>query len=136
MAVLVATDFVLPGLAQDGGLDISATRYCPQQPQTVVPERSDGLALLCIHGVSFRTCLPISAPKSNLSSSMTSIDKESLLPMLEYLFELQIATQDRFCHIHEAWVLDSPNHGRAAVLNAKRLLDRPQGISTLSFVCI
>ena len=53
MSVLDATDFVLPGRADDGGLDISVTRYRPRNSPTSSTS-GDTYALLLIHGVSFR----------------------------------------------------------------------------------
>ncbi|KAI0730579.1 alpha/beta-hydrolase [Earliella scabrosa] len=108
MSVLDATDFVLPGRADDGGLDISVTRYRPRNSPTSSTS-GDTYALLFIHGVSFH--------------------KESFLPTIEYLFQIQSTVQESTCPILEAWVLDSPNHGRAGVLNATRLLSRPLGLS-------
>lgn len=64
-----------------------------------------------------------------------SADKESWLPTLECLFELQAkAPNDRFTII-EAWSVDSPNHGRAATTNEARLMNRPEGICEYLLPC-
>lgn len=132
MSVLDATDFVLPGRADDGGLDISVTRYRPRNSPTSSTS-GDTYALLFIHGVSFRAYFILFSVASHCLLThflLTASDKESFLPTIEYLFQIQSTVQESTCPILEAWVLDSPNHGHAGVLNATRLLSRPLGLST------
>ena len=57
-----------------------------------------------------------------------STDKESWLPTLECLFEMQAKASNTRFTIIEAWSVDSPNHGRAAIMNEARLMNRPEGV--------
>ena len=65
---------------------------------------------------------------TKLTLPRSSTDKESWLPALECLFELQSKAPDSRFTIIEAWSVDSPNHGRAAILNEAQLMNLPQGI--------
>ncbi|PIL24611.1 hypothetical protein GSI_12495 [Ganoderma sinense ZZ0214-1] len=108
MSDIEASEFTLPGIVADGGLKIAVTRYRHRQLPNV-PPGGTRVSLLCVHAVSYY--------------------KESWLPALECLFELQSkAPDDRFTTI-EAWSVDSPNHGRAAIANEAQLMNLPQGIS-------
>ena len=50
------------------------------------------------------------------------------MPALEHLFELQSETPNSSFTVIEAWSVDSPNHGRAAIANEAQLIARPEGI--------
>ncbi|KAM5530942.1 hypothetical protein V8D89_015387 [Ganoderma adspersum] len=109
MADIEATEFTLPALVNDGGLDVVVTRYRPHQLSGDIQLGGTCISLVCVHAVSYY--------------------KESWLPTLEHLFELQsMAPNSRFTVI-EAWSVDSPNHGRSAIANEARLMTRPEGIS-------
>ncbi|KAJ7320733.1 alpha/beta-hydrolase [Mycena albidolilacea] len=54
--------------------------------------------------------------------------KETWMPVIEYLYQLQSSASCSVI-IDEAWSMDSPNHGEAAAINEKALLERPQGIT-------
>lgn len=55
--------------------------------------------------------------------------QRSVVPTLEYLFNLQNEDDSRTFTIIQAWVADIPSHGRAAVLNEDLLSQFPGGIS-------
>ncbi len=65
-----------------------------------------------------------------LSSPLCASDKETWLPTVERLFELQSQAINSNFVIAEAWVLDGANHGRAAILNETKLLSKPESIGT------
>ncbi|EIN09722.1 alpha/beta-hydrolase [Punctularia strigosozonata HHB-11173 SS5] len=106
--MLEATDFTLPGHEADGGLTVALMRYRPATNLNshAVKER---LSLIFAHGVSNH--------------------KESWKPTIEQIFRLQAAAPDGVFRVLEAWCIDSPNHGRAAVINEQRLQTRPPGMS-------
>ncbi|OBZ79895.1 hypothetical protein A0H81_00120 [Grifola frondosa] len=111
MTVLHAEEFTLRGDACDGGLALSFKRYTPP---LIKRNHHNSIALLLAHCVSTH--------------------KETWEPTLSHLFDLQLAAQrddfnDSSVWISEAWVVDAPNHGQAAVLNATALLAMPEGIS-------
>ncbi|KAH9847864.1 alpha/beta-hydrolase [Lenzites betulinus] len=54
---------------------------------------------------------------------------EIWIPMLEDLFTIQRTTPTNAFTVVEAWSLEAPNHGRAAVLNEKLLPDLTKGIT-------
>ncbi|KAJ7463440.1 alpha/beta-hydrolase [Mycena galericulata] len=54
--------------------------------------------------------------------------KETWVPVIEYLYQFQSSASCSVI-IAEAWSMDSPNHGEAAAINEKALLERPQGIT-------
>ncbi|KAF7356696.1 Alpha/beta-hydrolase [Mycena venus] len=53
--------------------------------------------------------------------------KETWAPVIEYLYQFQSSASCSVI-IAEAWSMDLPNHGEAAAINQKILLERPQGI--------
>ncbi|KAJ7509012.1 hypothetical protein B0H11DRAFT_1847506 [Mycena galericulata] len=55
--------------------------------------------------------------------------KETWVPVIEYLYQFQSSASQCSVIIAEAWSMDSPNHGEAAAINEKALLERPQGIT-------
>lgn len=57
------------------------------------------------------------------------LDKETWIPTIEHLFELQATVPSNTFSIIEAWAMDSPNHGRSAILNDTKLLAYPNGLS-------
>nr|VWO99575.1 N/A [Ganoderma boninense] len=108
MTDIEATEFTLPALVDDGGLDVVVTRYRHRQFSDI-SAGGTRISLVCVHAVSYY--------------------KESWLPALEHLFELQSKTPSGSFTIIEAWSVDSPNHGRAAIANEAQLMARPEGIS-------
>ncbi|KAJ6456447.1 alpha/beta-hydrolase [Mycena sanguinolenta] len=54
--------------------------------------------------------------------------KETWVPVIEYLYQFQSSASCSTI-IAEAWSMDSPNHGAAAAINERALLERPQGIT-------
>ncbi|KAI0666058.1 alpha/beta-hydrolase [Trametes maxima] len=109
--MLEATEFVLPGLKEDGGLTNAYVRYKPTVDDTTVPSPHYArVSLLLLHSVASH--------------------KEAWLPMVEHLFGLQYtAPIDSAFTIVEVWAMDSPNHGHAAKLNDNRLREFPNGIT-------
>ncbi|EIN09173.1 alpha/beta-hydrolase [Punctularia strigosozonata HHB-11173 SS5] len=105
---LEATDFTLPGDESDGGLTIALTRYRPT-PATAPAAAQDRLSLIFVHGVSSH--------------------KESWKPTIAHIFSLQAAAPNNAFAIVEAWSMDAPNHGRAAIINEQRLQTRPPGLT-------
>ncbi|KAI0682327.1 hypothetical protein C8T65DRAFT_597105, partial [Cerioporus squamosus] len=108
MAALEATDFTIPGPPQDGGLTLALTRFRPSSPPEV-ETHGERLSILFIHGISYH--------------------KETWIPTVERLFELQSKAINSNFTIAEAWVLDGANHGRAAILNETKLLSKPESIA-------
>ncbi|RDX51314.1 alpha/beta-hydrolase [Lentinus brumalis] len=107
MLSLTSETFVLHGPPQDGGLDIEVARYRPSSdPSTTSGDR---LSMLFFHGVSYH--------------------KETWIPTIEHLFDLQATTAHPSFTIIEAWSIDSPSHGQSAILNDVRLLSHPKGIT-------
>ncbi|EPS93424.1 hypothetical protein FOMPIDRAFT_1170528 [Fomitopsis schrenkii] len=76
---------------------ITAKRYTAP---ACVPEDTDALTLVFAHGTGYH--------------------KEHWEPTLEHIFEH--ATRDGRVKIRDAWAIDCPNHGDAAVLNERTLL--------------
>ncbi|KAI1791877.1 alpha/beta-hydrolase [Ganoderma leucocontextum] len=105
MSDIEATDFTLPALVADGRLDVVATRYRLSDIQIGSGAR---LSLVCLHAVSYY--------------------KETWLPTIECLFQLQAKARNNRFTVIEAWSIDSPNHGRAAIANEDRLMSIPQGL--------
>ncbi|KAI9060876.1 alpha/beta-hydrolase [Trametes sanguinea] len=110
--MLEATNFTLPGLEDDGGLINAVVRYRPESPGTEVSttpfERPRvQLALVLLHAISSH--------------------KESWLPTVEHLFELQQTAPTNAFAIAEVWSLDGPNHGHAGVMNQHKLVGRVPG---------
>ncbi|KAI0730568.1 alpha/beta-hydrolase [Earliella scabrosa] len=110
MASLQATDFTISGHPQDGGLTIALTRFC--LVNDAVKPGGERLSLLFIHGVSYH--------------------KETWIPTIEHLFELQATVPSNTFSIIEAWAMDSPNHGGSAILNDTKLLAYPNGLTAHS----
>ncbi|KAJ6498321.1 alpha/beta-hydrolase [Mycena vulgaris] len=54
--------------------------------------------------------------------------KETWVPTIEYLYQFQSSATSGVT-IVEAWSMDSPNHGEAAAINDKALLERPGGMT-------
>ncbi|RDX51310.1 alpha/beta-hydrolase [Lentinus brumalis] len=101
-----ATNVVTPSSTLNG-LDVAATKYCPQD--LLVANRTQ-ISLLFTHGVS--------------------LHKELWLPTIEHIFELQKHSPSELKFvIVEAWTVDLPNHGQSAIINHSRLVARPEGIS-------
>lgn len=122
---LPATDFILPGVPEDGYLKTVLTRY-DFPISTSAGEPKERLSLILNHAVSMRTHVCSLRLPFDINTSCT--DKESWLPTLEYLAQIQqIAPNNAFC-IVEAWVMDCPNHGRAGIVNEDKLMTRPNGI--------
>ncbi|KAI0655356.1 Alpha/beta hydrolase fold-1 [Cubamyces menziesii] len=109
--MLEAAEYTLPGIKEDGGLVNAFVRYTPVAKKTATPWAHTGpqVALFLLHGVAYH--------------------KESWLPTLEHLFEIQNATPTTAFTIVEAWSMDSPNHGRAAVMNDHLLQAFPGGVA-------
>ncbi|TFK86474.1 alpha/beta-hydrolase [Polyporus arcularius HHB13444] len=103
--LLTSETFVLRGPQEDGGLDIAVTRYCPGGSAPA----GDRVSLLFLHGVSYH--------------------KETWIPTIEHLFDMQANTPQSGFAVIEAWAIDSPSHGQSAILNDARLLSHSQGIT-------
>ena len=76
---------------------ITAKRYTVS---SCVPEEPEALTLVLAHGTGYH--------------------KEHWEPTLEHIFEY--AARDGRVKIRDAWAIDCPNHGDAAVLNERTLL--------------
>ncbi|OSD01867.1 alpha/beta-hydrolase [Trametes coccinea BRFM310] len=110
--MIEAKNFTLPGLEEDGGLINAMVRYRPESPATEVSatpfERPRvQLSLVLLHGISSH--------------------KETWLPTIEHLFQLQQAAPTNVFTIVEAWSLDGPNHGHAGIMNQHKLAGRIPG---------
>lgn len=66
----------------------------------------------------------------------TSFHKEAWEPALEYLFRDVIQKAHNRVKIREAWSIDCPNHGEAAVLNEKVLRDPKYAAYCMSFLSL
>lgn len=139
---LDTTEFTLKGLEADGGLALTFVRATPkQEPQSAkkkakaqpITEPPRRLSLIFLHCVASRTfyCSPRLLSVAGRSHAHTiSTDKETWLPTIEHLFEMdKSASSDAFMLV-EAWCMDAPSHGRAAVLNETLLQAYPEGTST------
>ncbi|KAI0047421.1 alpha/beta-hydrolase [Auriscalpium vulgare] len=102
------TEFFFPGNLADGALTMAVKRYTPVAVANN-RENAEAVSMLFTHNVGTH--------------------KETWQPTIERLFELQAATLGSKIFIAEAWVIDSPNHGHAGVLNERAFLERPNGIS-------
>ncbi|KAI8974038.1 alpha/beta-hydrolase [Trametes punicea] len=111
--MLEAKAFTLPGSEENGGLLNTLVRYrlanADGGSTTPFDRPRVWLSLLCLHGAAYH--------------------KEAWLPVLERLFDLQRATPTSAFAVMEAWCMDAPNHGRAAILNERRLLEYPNGLT-------
>ncbi|KAI8974039.1 alpha/beta-hydrolase [Trametes punicea] len=110
--MLEAKQFTLPGIDEDGGLLNSLVRYKPltiEGDAVLLDDHRVRLSLLLLHSAAYH--------------------KECWLPTLEHLFDLQRTTATSAFVIVEAWSIDAPNHGHAAMLNEDRLLAYPSGLT-------
>ncbi|CDO69450.1 hypothetical protein BN946_scf184817.g10 [Trametes cinnabarina] len=112
--MLEEKEFELPGLEADGGFVNTLVRYKPKaatvKAATTPFERPRvHLSLVLLHAIASH--------------------KESWLPTVEHLFELQETIPTNAFTIVEAWSMDKPNHGHAAVANQHRLIEDPRVIS-------
>ncbi|KAI0640649.1 alpha/beta-hydrolase [Trametes meyenii] len=108
--MIESTEFVLPGLKEDGGLTNAYVRYKPMVDGNTIPDpHYPRVSLLLLHSVASH--------------------KEAWFPMVEHLFELQRTAPTNGFTIVEVWAMDSPNHGHAARLNDSLLRDFPNGIT-------
>ncbi len=137
---LDTTEFTLKGLEADGGLALAFVRATPkQEPQSAkkkartqpIAEPPRRLSLIFLHCVASRTFAASSLPHIPSRSHTMSlrIDKETWLPTIENLFEMDRAASNDAFTIVEAWCMDAPSHGRAAALNEKLLEAYPEGTS-------
>ncbi|EIW62380.1 alpha/beta-hydrolase [Trametes versicolor FP-101664 SS1] len=113
---LDTTEFTLKGLEADGGLALTFVRATPKQgPQSAKKKAR---------------AQPIAEPPRRLSLIFlhcVASHKETWLPTIEHLFDMdKSASSDAFTLV-EAWCMDAPSHGRAAVLNEKLLETYPEG---------
>ncbi|RPD64180.1 alpha/beta-hydrolase [Lentinus tigrinus ALCF2SS1-7] len=108
---LEATNFSLLGPLEDSALTLSLTRLRPRNPPRGQTS-GERFSLLFTHGTSFH--------------------KETWIPSVENLFELQAQSVGTAATVVEAWLMDVQNHGRAAVLNENKLLTNLEGINTLT----
>ncbi|EGO03375.1 hypothetical protein SERLA73DRAFT_174842 [Serpula lacrymans var. lacrymans S7.3] len=113
---LDAQDFELPGKGQDSDLKFCYKRYRPASGTIIARNYcgrqgndSEEVVLLFAHCVSTH--------------------KETWEPTIEHFLDIQTRSVNRNV-VKEAWVVDAPNHGQAAVVNEHALLDRPQGVSS------
>ncbi|KAK7038430.1 CN hydrolase domain-containing protein [Favolaschia claudopus] len=110
-------------------LQMTAKRYTSIESAA----NTRGLTFVFLHGIGARTCSLSSASLTKGLRSLISIcsspqDKEQWEVVIEEMFRLQ---QDKppQLRMREAWALDRPNHGDAAVLNSEELLrNRRQGL--------
>ncbi|KAI8984799.1 Alpha/beta hydrolase family-domain-containing protein [Trametes punicea] len=104
--MIEAKEFTLPGLEEDGGLVTTLVRYKPppsaKGPSAPFDRPRLQLSLILLHAIANH--------------------KETWLPTVEHLFGLQHAAPTNAFTIVEVWSMDAPNHGRAAILNERRLL--------------
>ncbi|KAI0352116.1 hypothetical protein OH77DRAFT_1460879 [Trametes cingulata] len=96
---------------EHGGFYLTFIKITPQDVRPVDPLLSAPrrLSLLFLHSVAGH--------------------KEAWLPAIEHLFKLQNAAPNNAFTIVEAWSMDAPSHGRAAILNESILLNFPEGIT-------
>ncbi|EIW62399.1 uncharacterized protein TRAVEDRAFT_70479 [Trametes versicolor FP-101664 SS1] len=97
------TEHVLPGPPADGGLSLTFVRAVP-------------------HSLDAAEAEPSARPRPTVSLILlhsAASHKEVWFPTLEHLFDLQEQDTDHAspCVVVEAWAMDVPSHGRAAVLN-------------------
>ncbi|KAJ6511479.1 alpha/beta-hydrolase [Mycena vitilis] len=104
MLPFLVEDFIIPGAPEDDLLKICAKRYSPAQR----PEGKRSVALMFTPNVGTH--------------------RETWQTAIEKLFDIQDASSTvPDVAISEAWALEYPNHGRAAIINEYALLNRPQG---------
>ncbi|KAJ6511412.1 alpha/beta-hydrolase [Mycena vitilis] len=108
MHPFLVEDFVVPGAPEDDHLVICAKRYSPAQ----LPEGKRCVALMFTPNVGTH--------------------RETWQTAIEKLFDIQQARVTDIT-ISEAWALEYPNHGRAAIINEHALLKRPQGTGAYVF---
>ncbi|OJT03500.1 hypothetical protein TRAPUB_5840 [Trametes pubescens] len=141
---LDTTEFTLKGLEADGGLALAFVRATPkQEPQSAkkkartqpIAEPPRRLSLIFLHCVASRTFAASSPPHipSRSHTMYLRIDKETWLPTIEHLFEMDRAASNDAFTIVEAWCMDAPSHGRAAALNEKLLEAYPEGTTGLQW---
>ncbi|KAJ6511533.1 alpha/beta-hydrolase [Mycena vitilis] len=104
MVPLLVENFIIPGAPEDDLLKTCAKRYTPAH----LPERKRSVALMFTPNIG-----------AHCETWQTAIEK---------LFDIQQAdSRGTDLVISEAWALEYPNHGRAAIINDHALLKRPQG---------
>ncbi|TCD67196.1 hypothetical protein EIP91_000423 [Steccherinum ochraceum] len=101
---LLIDPIMLPGQPQHGGFKHAFNRYYTGTASS----SSTNISLILLH------CLVT--------------HKESWEPVLERLFDLQLASTCKG-RVTEAWSMDCPSHGEAAAHNETLLLSRSQGVN-------
>ncbi|KAI0058256.1 alpha/beta-hydrolase [Artomyces pyxidatus] len=99
-------DFLLPGESVDDGLTYSLQLYRPGSSGPLRVGSSPRVALVFLHAISTH--------------------KETWLPLIERLFDIQATAHSSAVEIVEAWTLDLINHGRAGHINEHSLLMHPE----------
>nr|VWP01721.1 Uncharacterized protein [Ganoderma boninense] len=116
--MLQTTDFSLPGVNDHPKLACSFVRWRPLQAENGSAASNLG---------STRS----SAPSLRLSLVFfhcNGTHKETWLPTVEHLFDALHALPGAQFTVIEAWAIDSPQHGHAARLNDRVLLELPDGL--------
>ncbi|KAJ7185663.1 alpha/beta-hydrolase [Mycena filopes] len=109
MSQLTIDDFAIPGATEDDFLKICAKRYRPKQQ----PKKGTRTAAL-------------------LFTPNVGAHRETWQTSIERLFEIQHRAGTGIdIAISEAWALEYPHHGLAAIVNEDALLNRPQGIADM-----
>ncbi|KAI0058253.1 hypothetical protein BV25DRAFT_1891561 [Artomyces pyxidatus] len=104
-------DFLLPGEAQDDSLVYSLLRCRPSSGGPSRFGKSTPISLVFVHGIGTH--------------------KETWLPVIEHLFEIQAASpQPGASIIVEAWIIDFPNHGQAGIINEDHFLRHPEAFGS------
>lgn len=126
-------EFVLTGRPEHGGFNLTFLRVTPKLPagSDVTPPSGQGirrLSLFLLHCVNSRTSIHhVCEPVSTMDP-----DKETWVPALQHLFELQSKAPNNRFTVVEAWSMDAPSHGHSAVLNESKLYKYPDGIGQCS----
>ncbi|KAH9852150.1 Alpha/beta hydrolase fold-1 [Lenzites betulinus] len=112
-------EFVLTGRPEHGGFNLTFLRVTPKLPagNDASPPSGQGirrLSLFLLHCVNSH--------------------KETWVPALQHLFELQSKAPNNRFTIVEAWSMDAPSHGHSAVLNESKLYKYPDGIDGSQWV--
>ena len=132
------SDFTLVGPAEDGSFILAFTRCRPRASPTAggPPHNARRISLIILHAIASRKSVPIQsdlAYNAVRRADLRHLDKEGWYPAIERLFHLQSSRPQNDFYIEEVWTMDSPNHGRAAVLTSSRMHEMPNGLCGRTF---
>ncbi|KAL7282102.1 hypothetical protein ACG7TL_003571 [Trametes sanguinea] len=104
----------LPGPKEDGGFTLTFIRVAPRiKPASSAQPAPRPLSIIFLHAVASH--------------------KETWLPVIEHLFAVQQKATNNVFTVVEAWAMDAPSHGEAAIRNESLLTNFPNGLTGMQW---